>query len=71
MNACFAELHELAKMFWHKTKRLRHGEYLVHAADAAAPCAGQHIGLKRRKDDEEHAEGTLFENNEEPIWIVE
>jgi hypothetical protein len=54
----------LTEVFWHESERLRHGEYLVHAADATAPSAGQHIGLERRKDNKEHAEGTLFENNE-------
>lgn len=43
----------------------------MHAADATAPCAGQHIGLQGRENDEEHAEGALFENHEEPIRIVE
>jgi hypothetical protein len=43
----------------------------MHAADAAAPCARQHVGLERRKDNEEHAKCTLFENHEESIGIIE
>jgi hypothetical protein len=71
LNTTFAELNELAEVFWHKSEGLGHRKYLMHAADATAPCAGQHIGLQGRENDEEHAEGALFENHEEPIRVVE
>ena len=58
-------------MFWHKPEGLWNGEYLVHATDAAAPCAGQHVGLKGSENNEEHAQGAFFEHHEQSIRIVE
>jgi hypothetical protein len=64
-------LYELAEMFWHESERLRHWKNLMHATDAAAPCAGQHVGLKGSENNEEHAQGAFFEHHEQSIRIVE
>ena len=54
-HASAGELYELAEVLWHEAEGLRHGEYLVHARDAATPGGGQHVGLEGAEDDEQHA----------------